>query len=70
MPLGLREVAREALAWLPRTPGVTYVRARLRVDEGRYDDAADAMEVLAGSFGELDVFAPLRRALMPFDPVC
>ncbi|KAI0363723.1 hypothetical protein BV20DRAFT_957701 [Pilatotrama ljubarskyi] len=50
--LGYREVAREVLAWLPRTPGVTYVLGRLWLDEGRYDDAASAMETLAGSFGE------------------
>lgn len=50
--LGYREVAREVLAWLPRTPGVTYVLGRLWLDEGRYDDAASAMEILAGSFGE------------------
>ncbi|KAI0356677.1 hypothetical protein OH77DRAFT_1423630 [Trametes cingulata] len=49
--LGYREVAREVLAWLPRTPGVTYVLGRLWLDEGRYDDAASAMETLAGSFG-------------------
>ncbi|KAH9943007.1 uncharacterized protein BXZ73DRAFT_87453 [Epithele typhae] len=49
--LGYREVAREAAEWLPRTPAVMYVRARLRLDEGRYDEAADALEVLAGSFG-------------------
>ncbi|KAI0643699.1 nucleoporin Nup120/160-domain-containing protein [Trametes meyenii] len=49
--LGYREVAREVLAWLPRTPGVTYVLARLWIDEGRYDDATSAMEILAGSFG-------------------
>ncbi|KAL7282041.1 hypothetical protein ACG7TL_003508 [Trametes sanguinea] len=49
--LGYREVAREVLAWLPRTPAVTYVLARLWLDEGRYDDAASALETLAGSFG-------------------
>ena len=52
--LGYREVAREALAWLPRTPSVTCVQARLHLDEGRFDDAAETMEVLAGSFGERD----------------
>ncbi|KAH9950096.1 nucleoporin Nup120/160-domain-containing protein [Amylocystis lapponica] len=49
--LGYREAAREILAWLPRTPGVTYVLGRLWLDEGRYDDAAAVMESLAGSFG-------------------
>ncbi|EMD40997.1 hypothetical protein CERSUDRAFT_43484 [Gelatoporia subvermispora B] len=49
--LGYREVAREMLAWLPRTPGVTYVMGRLWIDEGRCDDAAQVMESIAGSFG-------------------
>ncbi|TBU50494.1 nucleoporin Nup120/160-domain-containing protein [Dichomitus squalens] len=49
--LGYYEVAREVLAWLPRTPAVTYVLGRLWLDEGRYDDAGSAFEVLAGSFG-------------------
>ncbi|TFK87436.1 hypothetical protein K466DRAFT_663014 [Polyporus arcularius HHB13444] len=49
--LGYREVAREVLSWFPRTPGVTYVLGRLWLDEGRYDDASSAMEILAGSFG-------------------
>ncbi|KAI0951956.1 hypothetical protein AcW1_004182 [Taiwanofungus camphoratus] len=49
--LGYCEVAREMLAWLPRTPGVIYVLGRLWVDEGRYDDAASVIESIAGSFG-------------------
>ncbi|KZT74501.1 hypothetical protein DAEQUDRAFT_195531 [Daedalea quercina L-15889] len=49
--LGYHEVAREMLAWLPRTPGVTYVQGRLWLEEGRLDDAATVMESLAGSFG-------------------
>ena len=56
--LGYREVAREVLAWLPRTPGVTYVLGRLWLDEGRYDDASSAMEILAGSFGESGLLIP------------
>ncbi|CDO74132.1 hypothetical protein BN946_scf185043.g182 [Trametes cinnabarina] len=56
--VGYREVAREVLAWLPRTPGVTYVLARLWLDEGRYDDAASAMETLAGSFGPQSALSP------------
>lgn len=51
--LGYHEVSRELLAWLPRTPGVTYVLGRLWLDEGRYDDAASVLEGLAGSFGPL-----------------
>ncbi|TFY82965.1 hypothetical protein EWM64_g1046 [Hericium alpestre] len=49
--LGLFEVAREMLEWLPRTPGVMYVRARLWLDIGREADAVGAFENLAGSFG-------------------
>ncbi|OSX60529.1 hypothetical protein POSPLADRAFT_1066767 [Postia placenta MAD-698-R-SB12] len=49
--LGYREVAREMLAWLPRTPGVTYVLGRLWLDDSRFDDAASVMECIAGSFG-------------------
>ncbi|KAI8984997.1 nucleoporin Nup120/160-domain-containing protein [Trametes punicea] len=56
--LGYREVAREVLAWLPRTPAVTYVLARLWLEEGRYDDAASAMETLAGSFGPHSALSP------------
>lgn len=67
--LGYHEVAREMLAWLPRTPGVTYVQGRLWLEEGRLDDAATVLEGLAGSFGGShpllrrihNVTKPLRR---------
>lgn len=49
--LGYREAARDTLAWLPRTPAVSYVLLRIWLDEGRYQDAASALESLAGSFG-------------------
>lgn len=49
--LGYYEVAREMLAWFPRTPGVSYVVARLWLNIGRADDAAYLLEKLAGSFG-------------------
>ncbi|KAI5982289.1 nucleoporin Nup120/160-domain-containing protein [Pisolithus marmoratus] len=49
--LGYYQVAREMLAWLPRTPGVTFVTARLFINLGRGDDAAYLLEKLAGSFG-------------------
>ena len=66
--LGYYDVAREVLAWLPRTPAVTYVLGRLWLDEGRYDDAGSAFEVLAGSFGKrtmplLSAGAPLVRTI-------
>ena len=49
--LGYLEVAEELLAWLPRTPGVTYVLARLWLDSGRVDDAAALLDGLAVRFG-------------------
>ncbi|KAG6820164.1 hypothetical protein H0H93_004427 [Arthromyces matolae] len=49
--LGLFGPCRELLSWLPRTPGVSYVQARLWLDIGRADDAALLFEKLAGSFG-------------------
>jgi len=49
--LGHYEVAREMLAWFPRTPGVSYVVARLWLNVGRADDAACLLEKLAGCFG-------------------
>ena len=45
------DATRETLEWLPRTPAVMYVWARLWLDVGRGADAADAMDNLAGSFG-------------------
>jgi nuclear pore complex protein Nup160 len=49
--LGYYVVAREMLAWFPRTPAVSYVIARLWLSAGRADDAAYLLEKLAGSFG-------------------
>lgn len=49
---GHLEAARETIDFLPRTPGVTYVLARLWLDEGRIEDAADLFELVAGSFGK------------------
>jgi hypothetical protein len=50
--LGYHEVAREMLAWLPRTPGVVFIAACLHINTGRPEDAAQLMEKVAGSFGE------------------
>jgi nuclear pore complex protein Nup160 len=50
--LGYYGATRELLSWLPRTPGVSYVLARLWLNVGRADDAAHLMEKLAASFGE------------------
>lgn len=49
--LGCLGVAGELLTWLPRTPGVTYVLARLWLDGGRADDAAALFDGLASRFG-------------------
>lgn len=50
--LGYYEVAREILAWLPRTPSVSYVIARLWLNVGRADDAAYLLDKLVGHFGK------------------
>ncbi|KAF9468851.1 nucleoporin Nup120/160-domain-containing protein [Collybia nuda] len=44
-------VAWELLSWLPRTPGASYVLARLYIDIGRADDASELLEKIAGCFG-------------------
>ncbi|KIJ70406.1 hypothetical protein HYDPIDRAFT_122186 [Hydnomerulius pinastri MD-312] len=49
--LGYYQVAQEILAWLPRTPAVVFVAARLWINLGRADDAASMMEKVAGNFG-------------------
>lgn len=51
--LGYYEVSREVLAWLPRTPAVSYITGRLWLNVGRADDAAYLLEKLASNFGEL-----------------
>ncbi|KAG6861191.1 hypothetical protein C0995_002818 [Termitomyces sp. Mi166 len=48
--LGFYGASRELLSWLPRTPGVSYVQARLWLNMGKVDDAAHLFEKLAGSF--------------------
>jgi nuclear pore complex protein Nup160 len=50
--LGFYGATRELLSWLPRTPGGSYILARLWLNVGRADDAADLMEKLAASFGK------------------
>lgn len=50
--LGYREASREVLSWLPRTPAMSYVLLRVWLDESRYEDAAAALENLAGTFGK------------------
>ncbi|KAI0038000.1 hypothetical protein FA95DRAFT_1684755 [Auriscalpium vulgare] len=49
--MGRVQATREMLGWLPRTPGVMYVWARLWLDIGRDADAAGALDSIAGNFG-------------------
>ena len=51
--LGYPDIARDMLAWVPRTPGVVFVTAQLYIALGRADDAASMMEKVAASFGML-----------------
>lgn len=51
--LGYPDIARDMLAWLPRTPGVVFVTAQLYIALGRADDAASIMEKVAASFGTI-----------------
>ncbi|KIL68186.1 hypothetical protein M378DRAFT_72126 [Amanita muscaria Koide BX008] len=48
--LNYSNLSRELLSWLPKTSGVIYVQARLWVDLGRFTDASDLFQRLAGSF--------------------
>jgi nuclear pore complex protein Nup160 len=50
--LGYGNIVEDYLSWLPRTPGVIYVCARLRLDQGRADDAAVLFERVAAVFGK------------------
>ncbi|KAJ3566967.1 hypothetical protein NP233_g6671 [Leucocoprinus birnbaumii] len=49
--LGLSDVARDLLAWLPRTPGAVFVLASVWLHLGRPADSAELLEKLASSFG-------------------
>lgn len=51
--MGYPDIARDMLAWLPRTPGVVFVTAQLYIALGRADDAASMMEKVAANFGML-----------------
>ena len=50
--LGLLDVARDLLAWLPRTPATTFVLATIWLQLGRPADSAVLLEKLASSFGK------------------
>lgn len=62
--LGYLDAAKESLTWLPRTPGASYVSARLLLDECQYDDAATAFGGLAASFGESGVLEKPANAYL------
>ncbi|KAG9317143.1 hypothetical protein JVU11DRAFT_1335, partial [Chiua virens] len=49
--MGYPEIARDMLAWLPRTPGVVFVTTQLYIALGRADDATSMMEKVAARFG-------------------
>ncbi|KAF5363323.1 hypothetical protein D9756_000589 [Leucocoprinus leucothites] len=49
--LGLSDVARDLLAWLPRTPGAVFVLASAWLHLGRPADSAELLGKLASSFG-------------------
>lgn len=49
--LGLVDVARDLLAWLPRTPGTLFVLASVWLQLDRPADSAILLEKLASSFG-------------------
>jgi nuclear pore complex protein Nup160 len=53
--LGLHDVARSLLAWLPRTPGAVFVLALVWLQLGRPSDSAELLEKLASSFGNVFV---------------
>jgi len=44
--------ASDLARWLPRTPGVVYLRGRLELDYGRGDTAADLLDSIGGVFGK------------------
>ncbi|TFK56037.1 hypothetical protein OE88DRAFT_1652614 [Heliocybe sulcata] len=64
--LGYTQFALDLMAWLPMSSPLTYVRAKLWLNMGRFDDAARLFESLAGSYeglpeeecGHVDVVAP------------
>jgi len=64
--LGFLDTARETLEWLPRSPAVMYVWARLWLDVGRDADAAEAMDCLAGSFGMSFLLSPRPKLSSAF----
>ncbi|KAI0030435.1 nucleoporin Nup120/160-domain-containing protein [Vararia minispora EC-137] len=75
------EVTHRLLEWLPRSPAVMYVRARLWLNAGKAEEAAGAFDSLAGSFGPHRLLAgqdaealavvmpdgPAERSLSAFD---
>ena len=61
---GFLEAARQLIAWLPRTPAVCYVQARLLLDMGRGDEASLLFKSVAGSFGRTLLFLPREHQLI------
>ncbi|KAG8960780.1 hypothetical protein FRC03_006142 [Tulasnella sp. 419] len=48
--LGYLDFAREVAEWVPTSPGVAYALARVRLDSGRFDEAATLFQRVANSF--------------------
>ncbi|KAK7060140.1 hypothetical protein VNI00_000904 [Paramarasmius palmivorus] len=59
--LGYFHTSRDIVAWMPRTPGITYVLSRIWLNTGRVDDAAQLLEKLAGCFGPSSAMSPEDR---------
>ena len=59
--MGNFDATREMLEWLPRTPAVMYVWARLWLNVGRDEDAATAFDSIAGSFGQCGASISIYR---------
>jgi hypothetical protein len=67
--LGYYQVTQEMLAWLPRTPAVTYVRGRLCLDTGRVDEAAQLLEMVGGSISKCSQVPVARLILRPLQVI-
>ncbi|KZT26905.1 hypothetical protein NEOLEDRAFT_1111428 [Neolentinus lepideus HHB14362 ss-1] len=73
--LGYSQFALDLMAWLPRSSPLTYVRAKLWLTIGRFDDAARLFESLAGSYeglpeedcGRVDVVAPAGALISQYN---
>lgn len=63
---GYREIAQQLIALLPRTPSVSYVAGRIKLDLGRADDSVSLLQSLSGSFGMGIVYLKSWHLLIGF----